>query len=52
MLRCCLKCKRNTESVNPRVLKTSNDKTMIFSKCAICDGKRSKFIKKQKQVGY
>ena len=35
MLSYCLKCKKNTESINPKVLKTTNGKTMILSKCAI-----------------
>ena len=47
MLSYCLKCKNNTESINPRVLKTSNGQTMILSKCAVCGSKKSKFIKKQ-----
>ena len=38
----CLKCRKNTESINPRVSKTSNGKTMILSKCAICGSKKSK----------
>ena len=47
MLPYCLKCKKNTESINPKVLKTTNGKTMILSKCAICGSKKSKFIKEQ-----
>ena len=43
----CLKCRKNTENINPVVSKTSNGKTMILSKCAICGGKKSRFIKKQ-----
>ena len=46
MLSYCLKCKKNTESTNPRISKTKNGKTMILSKCAICPTKKSKFIKK------
>ena len=46
MLSYCLKCRKNTESINPRVSKTSNGKTMILSKCAICDSKKFKIIKK------
>ena len=42
MLSYCLKCKKNTESVNPRVSATSNGRTMILSKCAICGSKESK----------
>ena len=47
MLSYCLKCKKNTESINPKVSKTSNGKTMVLSKCAICGSKKSKFIKEQ-----
>ena len=51
MLSYCLKCKKNTESVNPRVSATRNDRTMILSKCAICGSKKSKFIEKQEAKG-
>ena len=34
MLTYCLKCKRNTENVNSKVLKTKNGRTMLLSKCA------------------
>ena len=47
----CLKCKKNTESINPRVSATSNGGTMILSKCAICGSKKSKFIKNQEAKG-
>ena len=43
----CLKCRKNTESINPKISKANNGKTMILSKCAICGGKKSRFIKKQ-----
>ena len=43
----CLKCKKNTESINPKVSKTTNGKMMILSKCTICGSKKSKFIKEQ-----
>ena len=47
MLSYCLKCKKNTENIDPKVSTTSNGRTMILSKCAICSSKKSKFIKKQ-----
>ena len=37
----CLKCKKNTESINPRVSRTNNDKTIILSR----------LIKKQEASG-
>ena len=51
MLSYCLKCKKNTESINPKVSKTINDKMVILSKCAICGSKKSKFIKEQQGKG-
>ena len=46
-----MKCRKNTESINPRVSKTNNGKTMILSKCAICGSKKSRFIKNQEAKG-
>ena len=46
-----LKCKKNTENINPQVSSTSNDSTMILSKCAICSSKKSRFIKNQEAKG-
>ena len=40
MLSYCLKCKKNTESIHPKVSKTANGKTMILSICAVCNGKK------------
>ena len=40
----CLKCKKDTEKINPKVSKTSNGRTMILSKCAIYGSKKSSFI--------
>ena len=51
MLFYCLMCKKNTESINSRVSKTTNGKTMMLSKCAICGSKKSKFIKEQQAKG-
>ena len=51
MLSYCLRCKKNTESVKPKVSAASNGRTMILSKCAICGSKKSKFIKNQEAKG-
>ena len=42
---------KNTEKVKRRVLRTSNDKVMLPSKCTICGSKKSTFIKKQEASG-
>ena len=41
----CLKYRKDTENINPKVLSTSNGKVMILSKCAIWTSKNSRFIK-------
>ena len=47
----CLKCRKNTESINPRVSKTNNSKTVTLSKCAICGSTKIRFIRKQEASG-
>ena len=49
----CLKYKKkkNTENINPIVPKTSNNRIMVLSKCAICGSKKSRFIKNQEAKG-
>ena len=46
----CLRCKKDTENINPRVSNTSNGRKTI-SKCAICSSKKSRFIKNQEAKG-
>ena len=52
MKSCCLKCRKNAANINPRVSKTSNGRTMLLSKCAICDSTKSRLFKNQKQKDY
>ena len=51
MLSYCLKCRKNTESKNPKVARRKNGIIMLLSKCAVCDSKKSKFIKQQEVSG-
>ena len=48
----CVKCRKDTENINPRVSKTSNGRTMVLSKWAICGSKKSRLIKIKKQKDY
>ena len=51
MLSYCLKCRKKTESKNSKVGRTKNGRIMFLSKCAVCDSKKSKFIKEQEASG-
>ena len=37
MLSCCLKCRKNRKSKNPKVVKTKHGRIMLLSTCAMCD---------------
>ena len=47
MLSYCLKYRKNIERKNEEVVKTRNGRIMLLSKCAVCDSKKSKYIKEQ-----
>ena len=47
----CLRCRKNTENIDPKVSKTSNGRTIVLSKCAICGSKKSRFIKNEETKG-
>ena len=50
MLSYWLKCRKNTESKNAKVARTKSGITLL-SKCAVCESKKSKFIKEQEANG-
>ena len=47
----CLKCRKDTGNINPRVSNTSNGRKTILSKCAIWGSKKSRFVKNQEAKG-
>ena len=51
MLIFCLKCKKDTESIDSKVVKTKNGRAMLLSKCAICGSKKSGLMKEQDPKG-
>ena len=50
MVTYCLKCKKGTKNINPKISSASNGK-IIISKSAICSSKKSRFIKNQEATG-
>ena len=44
----CLKSRRNTESKNLKEVRTKKRRRMHSSKCAVCNSKKSKFLKETK----
>ena len=46
-----MKCQKNIDSKNPKVVRTKCERIMLLSNCAVCDSKKSKFIKHQEVSG-
>ena len=46
-----MKCRKDTENIDPRVSNKSNSRKTILSKYAICGSKKSRFIKDQETKG-
>ena len=40
----CLSCKENTGNINPKVIKTKNNRKIMLSRCSDCNNKKSIFV--------
>ena len=49
--KCYCIARKNTESKNRKVARTKNRRIMLLSKCAVCDSRKSEFIKEQETRG-
>ena len=48
----CLSCKKDTENINPKIVRTKNNRLMMLSKCAICNNKNLDLLKNKKREDY
>ena len=51
MLTYCMKCTKDTENIDPRMVRIKNNRLIMQSKCTVCGIKKSRFVKKQKAKG-
>ena len=47
----CVKCRRDTENINPKVFRTKNNRLIMQAKCSVCRIKMSRFMKEQEAKG-
>ena len=47
----CVKFRRDTENIDPKIFRTKNNRLIKQSKCPACGIKKSRFIKKQEAKG-
>ena len=52
MLSYCLKCRRNTKSINPKVSKTTNGKAMYYQHVRYAVVKNQNLLNRKKQKDY
>ena len=47
----CVKCKKDIESIDPKIVITKNGRLLMQSKCTVCGIKKSRFVKEQEAKG-
>ena len=47
----CLKCKKDTENIDPSISKTTNNRLMMQSKCSNCKNEKSRLVKERDAKG-
>ena len=46
-----MKCRKDTEYIDPKMVRTKNNRLIMQSKCSVCRIKKSRFVKKQEAKG-
>ena len=46
-----MKCKKDTENIDPIMFRTKNNRLIKQSKCLVCGIKKSRFVKEQEAKG-
>ena len=47
----CVKCRRDTENIDPEMVRTKTNRLIMQSKCPACRIKKSRFVKEQEAKG-
>ena len=47
----CVKCRKDTENIDPKMFRTKNNRLIMQSKCPLCEIKKSRFVKEQEARG-
>ena len=47
----CVKCKKDTKNIDPKMFRAKNNKLIMQSKCSVCGINKSRFVKEQEVRG-
>ena len=48
----CVKCRKDTENIDPKMVRTKNNRLVMQSKCSVCGIKKTIFVKEQEAKGF
>ena len=43
----CVKCRKDTENIDPKIIRTKNNRLVMQSECSVCGIKKSRFVKER-----
>ena len=47
----CVKCRKDTETIDPKTVRRKSNGLIMQSKCSVCGIKKSRFVKEQEAKG-
>ena len=47
----CIKCRRESKNMDPKMVRTKNSRLIMQSKCSVSGIKKPRFVKKQEAKG-
>ena len=47
----CVKCRRDTKNIDPKMVRTKNNRLIMQTKCSVCGVKKLRFMKEQEAKG-
>ena len=45
---CCVKCRNDTEDIDPKMVRTKNNRLSMQAKCPVCGIKKSKICQRRR----
>ena len=46
-----VKCREDTENIDPKMVRTKSNRLVMQSKCSVCGFKKSRFVEEQEAKG-
>ena len=47
----CVKCRKVIENIDPKIVRTKNNRLVMQLKCSVCGIKKPRFVKEQEAKG-